>query len=192
MATTLRERALQVRAFTVDEYHRMAEAGIRGEDERVELIEGRIVEMNPIGSAHAWCVNRLTWIFAGRPDVRVSVQNPVRLDRGSEPEPDLVVLRADAPQDRPLGPSDVLLVVEVADSSLGYDRQVKAPLYARAGIPELWIADLGGDRVEAHRTRRRPATGPSIFSCAANASHHSSRQTRRSRSTRSSAARIEP
>lgn len=146
MAVQRRERT-----FTVDEYHRMAEAGILGEDDRVELIEGRIVEMNPIGPGHIWSVNRLNRVFARRDDVMVSVQNPVRLNQDSEPEPDLVVLRVDAPEDRPPRPQDVLLVVEVADSSLGYDRQVKASLYARAGIPELWIADLGGERVEAHR-----------------------------------------
>jgi Uma2 family endonuclease len=143
--------ALRERTFTVDEYHRMAQAGILGEDERVELIEGRIVEMNPIGPGHLWSVNRLTRMFARLDGVLVSVQNPIRLDQGSEPEPDLAVVRADAAQDHTPGPADVLLVIEVADSSLGYDRQVKASLYARAGVPELWIADLGGERVEAHR-----------------------------------------
>jgi Uma2 family endonuclease len=139
------------RTFTVDEYHRMARAGILGEDERVELIDGRIVEMNPIGPGHLWSVNRLNRIFARQDGVLVSVQNPIRLDQSSEPEPDLAVIRADAAQDHTPGPADVLLVIEVADSSLGYDRQVKASLYARAGIPELWIADLGGERVESHR-----------------------------------------
>ena len=139
------------RAFTVDEYRRLGEAGIIGEHERVELIEGQIVEMNPIGPGHIRSVNRLTGLFAGRPDVVVSVQNPIRLDDRSEPEPDLVVLRADAAQDRTPSPRDALLVVEVADSSLGYDRGTKRPLYAQAGIPELWIADLGGERSEAHR-----------------------------------------
>jgi hypothetical protein len=107
--------------------------------------------MNPISSDHLWCVNRLNRIFSRREGILASVQNPVRLHQRAEPQPDLAVLRADAPEDRPPGPADVLLVVEVADSSLGYDRQVKALLYARAGIPELWIVDLGGERVEAHQ-----------------------------------------
>ena len=139
------------RAFTVDEYQRLGEAGIIGAHERVELIAGRIVEMDPIGPGHIWSVNRLNRAFAGRPGVVVSVQNPIRLDDRSEPEPDLVVLRADAVQDRTPSPRDALLVVEVADSSLGYDRGTKRPLYARAGIAELWIADLGGERIEVHR-----------------------------------------
>lgn len=139
------------RRFTVDEYHRMGEAGIIGPDERVELVDGRIVAMNPIGSPHAWCVSRLTRVVARRDDVLVSVQNPIHLDDNGEPEPDLVVLRLETPQDRHPGPGDVLLIVEVADTSLAYDRGTKAPLYARHGIPELWIADLGGERIEVHR-----------------------------------------
>ena len=139
------------RPFTVDEYHRMAEAGILRPDERVELIDGRIVAMNPIGSPHAWCVSRLTRVLARRDDVLVNVQNPIRLDDRSEPEPDLIVLRLETPTDRHPRPEHVLLVIEVADTSLAYDRGTKAPLYARHGIPELWIADLGGQRVEVHR-----------------------------------------
>jgi len=145
MAVEMRQRT-----FTVEEYEQLGRVGIIGEDERVELIEGQIVEMNPIGNDHIWRVNELNLIFARRGDVMVSVQNPLRLQR-SEPEPDLVVLRADVPRDRPPTPEDTLLVVEVADSSLGYDRGTKAPLYARAGVPELWIVDLGGERIEAHQ-----------------------------------------
>lgn len=139
------------RPFTVDEYYRMAEVGILSRDERVELVDGRIVAMNPIGSPHAWCVSRLNRIFTRRDDVLVNVQNPIRLDDRSEPEPDLAVLRVESSQDRHPRPEDVLLVVEVADTSLAYDRQTKAPLYARHGIPELWVVDLGGERVEVHR-----------------------------------------
>ena len=139
------------RMFTVDEYYRMAEAGILRPDERVELVDGRIVAMNPIGSPHAWCVSRLNRIFARRDDILVNVQNPVRLDDHSEPEPDLTILRLETPQDRHPRSEDVLLVVEVADTSLTYDRQTKGPLYARHGIPEFWIVDLGGERVEVHR-----------------------------------------
>ena len=145
--------AVQVRqrTFTVEEYEQLGRAGILGEDEHVELIEGRIVEMNPIGTEHIWSVNRLNGILASRPGIVVSVQNPLRLGDRSEPEPDLVVLRADAAQDRTPSPRDTLLVIEVADTSLEYDRQTKGPLYARAGIPELWIVDLAGARIELHR-----------------------------------------
>ena len=140
------------RRFTVDEYYRMAEAGIIGRDERVELVDGRVVAMSPIGSPHAWCVNRLVGIFAPMiGSIRIGVRNPIRLSDRCEPEPDLAVLRLEAPQDRHPGPEDILLVVEVADTSLAYDRGTKAPLYARHGIPELRIADLGGERVEVHR-----------------------------------------
>ena len=146
MAVQLRQRT-----FTVDEYERLGRVGILGEDEHIELIEGQIVEMNPIGPGHIWSVNRLTQVFARRADVVVSVQNPIRLDARSQPEPDLVVLRADAAQDRTPAPPDALLVIEVADTSLEYDRATKGPLYARAGIPELWIVDVPGQRIEVHR-----------------------------------------
>jgi len=139
------------RRFTVAEYHRLAEVGILHEDDPVELIEGRIVEMSPIGSRHIWCVNDLTALFSQRRDVRMSVQNPVRLGERSEPEPDFVLLRPNTSHRRTPEPLDVLLVVEVADSSLEYDTQVKSALYARAGIPEMWIADLGGQRIEVRR-----------------------------------------
>ena len=142
---------LRRRAFTIEEYELLGRAGILGEDERVELIEGQIVEMTPIGPGHIWTVNRLTTAFAARAGIVVSVQNPIRLGDRSEPEPDLVVLRADAAQDRVPSSRDALLVIEVADTSLEYDRGTKAPLYARDGVPELWIVDVGGERIEAHR-----------------------------------------
>jgi Uma2 family endonuclease len=142
--------------FTVYDYHRMGEAGILGEDDRVELIEGDIIAMAPIGQDHAGTVNALAEAlfaaFAGR--AIVSVQNPVRLDDGSEPQPDFAVLRRRADFYRsgePPGPADVLLLIEVADSSLRFDRAVKLPLYARAGIPEVWIVDLKRRTVDVHR-----------------------------------------
>jgi Uma2 family endonuclease len=140
------------RLFTVDEYYKMAEAGIIGRDERVELIDGRIVTMSPIGSPHAWCVTRIAdALFRVRARAFVSVQNPVRVGTNGEPEPDIAVVRRDAPANRHPTPADVLLIVEVADTSLAYDRHTKAPLYARAGIPETWIADLNGERIEVHQ-----------------------------------------
>ncbi len=123
---------------------------IFGEDARVELVEGEIVEMSPIGSRHAWCVARLTSLLVGAAGGRAVVwpQNPVELDDHSEPQPDLALLRPDVETGANPGPEDLLLVVEVADSSLAFDRRVKAPLYARAGIPLLWIVDLPARCVE--------------------------------------------
>jgi Uma2 family endonuclease len=142
---------LAERLFTVEEFERIVEIGIFGEDERVELIEGRIVQMNPIGDDHAWNVTRLSGIFARGADVIVSVQNPVRLGDRIAPQPDLAILRPDARQNRKPEPADILLLVEVADSSLAYDREVKSQLSARAGIPEFWIVDINGERIEAYR-----------------------------------------
>ncbi len=145
------------RLFTVDEYHTLLHAGILTEDDRVELINGRIVAMTPIGPPHLHTVNRLERLFAKRvytaepPLAHVSVQNSVRLGHRNEPEPDLALLRPDAPEDRVPIPEDVLLLVEVADSSAEIDRRVKRPLYASAGISELWIVYLGDGVVEVCR-----------------------------------------
>lgn len=142
------------RTFSVDDYYRMAEAGILSEDDRVELVEGEVVDMSPIGSRHQGCVNRLTTLlteFAARRYV-VSVQGPLRLDDRSEPQPDLALLR---PRDdfysggHP-GPGDVLLLIEVSETSASYDREVKLPLYARAGVAEVWVVDLGARTVEVN------------------------------------------
>jgi Uma2 family endonuclease len=141
--------------FTVDDYHRMAEAGILHEDDRVELIEGEILQMAPIGGEHAACVNGSARLLIKRLDDRavVSIQNPIRLSAGSEPEPDLMLLRprADGYWEGLPGPEDVLLIIEVSDSTLYYDRGTKLPLYAAAGIPEVWIVDLERRRVLVHR-----------------------------------------
>ncbi len=139
------------RRFTVEDYHRMGEAGILTEDDRVELIGGAIVEMSPIRDPHVRAINHLTEFLVVRlagGDVTVSIQNPIRLSNDTEPQPDLAVLRG---RDRGLAEAaDVLLVIEVADASQVYDRDVKLPLYAAAGIPEAWFADLVADRVERH------------------------------------------
>lgn len=138
--------------FTVDEYHEMARAGVLGEDVRVELIEGEIVDMTPIGSRHAAAVDLLTrWLVQGCGErAIVRIQGPVRLSPRSELQPDVAVLRArdDFYRTSAVAPGDVLLLVEIADTSLPYDRGVKLPLYARARIPEVWLADLIRDRVE--------------------------------------------
>jgi len=141
--------------FTVEEFHRMVQAGIFSEDDRVELLEGEIVDMVPAGSEHAACVDRLNRHFSlklgGRAIVRV--QSPIRLEEHSQPQPDLALLvpRADFYATEHPGLEDVLLLVEVAESSAGYDREVKLPLYARAGIPEVWVVDLGAKAVEVYR-----------------------------------------
>lgn len=140
------------RRFTVDEYYAMAKHGILKSDERVELLDGEIVPMNPIGSPHAWCVKRTTELFYwSRDRFRISVQDPLRLNDRSEPEPDIVILQPDTPEDRHPGPQDVLLVIEVADSSIRVDRRRKRTMYARAGIFEYWIVDLTAGRVEVYR-----------------------------------------
>jgi Uma2 family endonuclease len=149
------------RPITVPEYHRMGEVGILGERDRVELIEGELVAMSPIGSYHIGTVIELSHLLVqavgGR--ARVSVQNPVHLDEFSEPEPDfaLLKLRADFYRDAHPGPADVLLLIEVADTSLNYDRAVKRALYARHAIPELWIVDLTAGEVEVCRQPRSDA-----------------------------------
>ena len=134
------------RTFTVDEYHRMISAGILAKDDRVELIEGEIVRMSPIGTRHGAGVDRLTMLFAGRLGRRaiVRVQGPITLGEHSEPEPDIALLklRADFYAAQHPGPKDVLLVIEVADTSRAYDREIKIPLYARAGIIEVWTVDV--------------------------------------------------
>jgi Uma2 family endonuclease len=144
------------RRFTVDEYYRMAEAGILRPDERLELLDGEIFTLSPIGYRHAFYVDFLAdWLMAGtgmRAVVRV--QNPVRLNTGAEPEPDLGLLRP-PPRSRYRtahpGPEDVLLLIEVSDTTLAYDLERKLPLNAAAGIPEAWILDLGGERLLVHR-----------------------------------------
>ena len=143
------------RPLTVADYHRMGEAGILSEADRVELIAGELVAMSPVGSRHAGTINilnRLLVVAAGNRGL-VSVQNPIRLYDRTEPEPDVAVLklRADDYVEAIPGPKDVLLAIEVADSSLGYDRAVKAPLYAGHDIPEFWIVDLTGRAIEVHR-----------------------------------------
>ena len=149
--------AVQLRKwlFTVEEFHRMGEANIFSEDERVELIEGEIVTMTPIGSRHQACVDRLTELFAMQAGKRVvlRVQGPVRLGEHSELQPDVTLLRRrpDFYASGHPGPEDVLLVVEVAETAADYDREVKVPLYARAGLPEVWLVELERERIAVYR-----------------------------------------
>lgn len=155
METTARlaEGLAKRRRFTVEEYHKMGEVGILGEDERVELSEGEVVEMNPIGWRHVEAVDALNGLLSGwsAGRHRVSVQNPVVLHEGVEHQPDLMLLRSSSERmGRLPTAADVLLVVEVADTSLRYDREVKLPLYARVGIAETWVVDLQGEAIERH------------------------------------------
>lgn len=137
--------------FTRAEYHKMVDAGILHEDSPVELIEGEILQMSPIGRKHRSHVDRLTALFVlalqGRAIVRI--QSSVVLDDANEPEPDVVLLRwrEDFYGDADETPEDVLLIIEVADTSEAYDRRTKGPLYARHGIPEYWILNLNRDQL---------------------------------------------
>jgi Uma2 family endonuclease len=145
------------RRFTVDEYERMAAAGILTEDDRVELIDGEIAEMTPIGSRHVACVNDLNGLLSRRlgDAALISIQNPIRLSRSSEPQPDLAILRPRDTYAQTLPTVfDVSMLIEVADTSLAYDRSVKLPIYARAEIPEVWLVDLNGERIERHTEPR--------------------------------------
>ncbi len=153
------DAAVRQRLFTTEEYHRLATAGVLGEDDRVELLEGVIVEMTPIGRLHAATVDRINALLSTRLGARaiVRVQSPVPAGPLSEPQPDLALLRPtpDYYATTPLTSADVLLVLEVADTSLAHDR-ARVRVYAAAGIPEVWILDLSGERLEVYR---RPAGG---------------------------------
>ena len=143
------------RLFTITEYHQMTEVGILSEDDRVELINGEIVARAPIGSRHAAGVDRINALFNSRigQQAIVRIQSPIQLDEYSEPQPDLSLLRPRADfyaQAHPT-PADVLLVIEVAETSIDYDRTVKLPLYARASISEAWLIDISNDRIEIHK-----------------------------------------
>ena len=137
-------------------YDRMIDAGIFGQEDRIELIEGDIIDMAPISQGHEAIVNGLTkaLVLACMDRAIVSTQNSIRIGRRSAPQPDLAVLRPRpdfyATGERP-GPGDVLLLIEVSGSSLRYDQTVKLPLYARAGIAELWIVDLHRRALDAYR-----------------------------------------
>jgi Uma2 family endonuclease len=145
---------VQRHLITVEEYERMGEAGIFSPKARLELIDGEIREMAPIGPAHAGIVNALTELFImslGR-KVTVTVQNPVRLGEFTEPQPDLTVARHR--DDRYKGchpvPNDILILVEVADTTLHYDHTEKMPRYAQAGVPEFWLVDVGAEQITVY------------------------------------------
>jgi Uma2 family endonuclease len=141
--------------FNVKEYYRMAETGVLRPDARVELLDGRIIDMSPIGPFHGGLVNRLIRLFGKLSNGRwmMSAQNPLRLDDHSEPEPDFMLLKP-SPDDytsRHPEPEDVFLLIEVAEASLDFDRKEKLPAYGRAGIAEVWIVNLRNQTVEVYR-----------------------------------------
>lgn len=150
--------AVKARRFTADDYHRMTEAGILHEDDRVELIDGEIMQMSPIGGRHLWAVTRLDDTLRGSLGDKaiILVQNPIHIDDYGEPEPDIATIRQrDYGNELPT-PEDVLITIEVADTSLSYESNTKLPLYASAGIPEAFLVDLNGQTIER---RSDPANG---------------------------------
>lgn len=142
------------RRFTVAEYYGMGEAGILFENDRTELLDGDVIVMPPIGDWHAARVNLFTNVLPPQLQGRavVSVQNPTRLDETSEPQPDVMLLRwrDDFYRGGHPGPDDVLLLIEVSDTTVDFDRNAKLPLYARAGIPEVWIVNRTARRIEGY------------------------------------------
>lgn len=148
MTSTLTKR------FTIDEYHRLADLGFLSEDDRVELIRGEIIQMSAKGTLHTTCcrnlVEELVKLLAGQ--AQVQCQDPIALSSKSEPEPDFAILRkrADNYLSGHPNPPDILLVIEIADSTLKYDRDVKLPLYAEAGISDYWIFNLVENHLEAY------------------------------------------
>ena len=158
--TALMPSGVTRRLLTTADYHSMIEAGILGPEDRVELLAGEIYEAASVGSPHSGCVMRLTRWFSDRVGERalVNVQNPVEISKLSEPEPDLSLLepRESFYADRNPRPEEVLLLIEVAVTSYDFDRRVKLPLYAAAGIREVWIIALEQSVVEVHRD---PAEG---------------------------------
>jgi Uma2 family endonuclease len=143
--------------LSVEDYHKLGEVGILTEDSRVELIEGELIDMAPIGGAHMGLVNRLNRLLV--PAVGdlgvVSIQNPIALPPDSEPQPDVAILKpgADSAGATVPGPDDVLLLIQVADSTLAYDRNTKLRLYAKAGVAEAWIVNVQAKCVEVYRER---------------------------------------
>ncbi|MDB6088126.1 MAG: Uma2 family endonuclease [Gammaproteobacteria bacterium] len=156
MNTVMREDGIPRHRITVDEYYRMAEVGLLAPDARVELIDGEIIDMAPIGSRHGGTVIRLNRLLTRAVGDRasVAVQHPVRLDVLSEPQPDVAVLkpRHDDYMVSHATAADILLIVEVSETTLRHDLQIKQPLYARRGIPEFWIVDLKDEQIHFFRS----------------------------------------
>ncbi len=146
--------APSVHKFTTQQYHLMNEAGVFENGDRFELINGEITEMSPIGRKHAACIIRLVRVFVQKLGDRamVSAQNSIRLDDHSEPQPDIAILkwRDDAYEEGLPTPDDILLIIEVSDSTIAYDRDIKSFLYAANGIPEMWLFDVNKKVIEGY------------------------------------------
>ena len=146
---------LMTRKFNVNEYHKMAETGILTPEDRVELIKGEILAMSPIGRKHAATVKRLNNFLTYQLQnlAIISVQDPIQLNNLSEPQPDVVLLKpcSDFYESKIPEPEDIYLLIEVADSTIKYDQEVKLPLYAQSNISEVWIADLNNKTLEVYR-----------------------------------------
>ncbi len=146
---------LPTKKFTVKAYNRMAESGIFDEGERIELIRGEIIEMSPVGTKHAACVRRLDFILSRKLGdlFLIDTQNPLKLNDNSQPQPDVVILkpRSDFYETEHPQPKDILLLIEVSDSSIEYDRNIKIPLYAENKIPEVWLVDINKKCVEVYK-----------------------------------------
>jgi Uma2 family endonuclease len=143
------------RKFTVEQYHKMVESGILSEDDRLELIRGEIIEMSPIGTKHAACLNRLVNLLVQLLGKRIiaAAQNPVALNNNSEPQPDVALLkpRDDFYETAHPQAQDIFLLIEVSDSTVMYDREEKIPLYAQANIEEVWLVDINEQIVEVYQ-----------------------------------------
>lgn len=141
------------RLLNVEEYYRLGKAGVLGEEDRVELIEGEMLEMAPIGGPHAYLVNRFNQLFAAQLGNRgvLSIQNPILLPPRNVPQPDVVILGPHSMTSRELPrASDVLLVIEVSHTTVEYDRDVKIPIYATHGIVEVWLCEVASQRLSIH------------------------------------------
>ncbi|MCF3645440.1 Uma2 family endonuclease [Planktothrix agardhii] len=144
------------RYFTVEDYQKMGEVGVFKADENNELVAGEIIKMSPIGKRHAACVNRCNHLFYQilGDQILISVQNPIQLNNLSQPQPDLVLLqpRPDFYEERHPQPSDIILLIEVSDTTIDFDQQVKIPLYCQSDIQEVWLIDLNQNIVRVYRT----------------------------------------
>ena len=156
MSAVMQQDWIACHRITVDEYYRMAEVGLLAPEARVELIDGVIIDMAPIGSRHAGTESQLGELLSKSIGARaiLRMQSPIRLSRSSEPQPDLALFirRRDFYKTAHPTAKDTLLVIEVSETTLRYDREIKVPLYARYAIPEVWIIDLIGEQIHFFRS----------------------------------------
>ena len=162
------KKALSLRRFTVSEYHRMIEAGILYEGERGELINGVIIQHMPQRRKHSAVISQMTELFYPpiiAKEARLRIQLPITLNDNTEPEPDLALVkrRADGYLESHPSPGDVLLLIEVSDTTLEYDQEIKLPRYAASGIPDVWIVNLVDNRIEVYRHPLTLPDGTAVY-----------------------------